>query len=265
MPYVDVNGLQLAFDREGSGQPLIMVHGASQDSRSWRFNIPEFARHFDVIAVDLPGHGKSDLPVTGPIRSIPVFAEYVWGLVGALGLSAPIIMGHSLAGAIVLRIAVDHGDMVRAVVNVDGAAQTDKTATRLGVGVLDLVALNSTDYLETIIVSVLGRSTPIAHKRSIAMDARRTIPEVAVSDLHAYSSCDFLDELNKVTIPVIGVVGEDDWSCSPEQTRRSTNAVSGPSSFHMFETVGHIPHTEQPEVFNRVVLTLLQEHGLVTM
>ena len=43
MPYADVNGLSLAYDREGSGPTLVMIHGASQDSRSWRFNVPFFA------------------------------------------------------------------------------------------------------------------------------------------------------------------------------------------------------------------------------
>ncbi len=263
MSYVDVDGLQIAYDREGSGPPLIMVHGASQDSRSWRFNVPHFARWYDVVAIDLPGHGKSDLPESGPVSSIPDFARIVWGVTESLGLDRPILMGHSLAGGIVLRLGVDKGAAVRGIVNVDGAARTNKTATKLGKGALDLVERNPTDYLQTMILSVLGRSTPAAHKRAMAMDARRTIPEVALNDLRAYTSCDFLDELSDITVPVIGVVGEDDWSCSPAQTRESTEAVGGPSSFHQFDTVGHIPHTEQPEVFNEVVVVLLDKHGLL--
>jgi pimeloyl-ACP methyl ester carboxylesterase len=265
MPYVTVNGLSMAYDREGSGPTLLMIHGASQDSRSWRFNVPFFAQWFDVIAVDLPGHGKSDLPPCGPVRSVPVFADYVWGLVEALGVTNPVLMGHSLAGGIVLRLALDKGDLVRAVVNVDGSARTNKKATRLAKGGLDLIERNPTDYLQTMFLSVLGRSTSAEHKRSMAMDARRTIPEVALCDLYAYTSCDFQDDLGSVTIPVIGVVGEDDWSCSPKQTFDSTNAVGGPSSYHMFKTVGHIPHTEQPEVFNEVVSGLMREHGLIAI
>lgn len=263
MPYVNVDGLQIAYDREGAGPPLVMVHGASQDSRSWRFNIPHFARWFDVVAIDLPGHGKSDLPAGGPCSSIVEFASIVWGVVEALELEHPILMGHSLAGGIVLRLGVDKGSVVRGIVNVDGSARTNKTATKLGKGSLDVIERNPTDYLQTMFLSVLGRSTPPEHKRAMAMDARRTIPEVALNDLRAYTSCNFLDELPTITVPVIGVVGEDDWSCSPAQTRESTEAVGGPFSFHQFDTVGHIPHTEQPDVFNEVVTALLDKHGLL--
>lgn len=264
MPYLDVNGVRIAYDRQGSGRSMLCVHGASQDSTSWRFNVEYFSRYFDVIAMDNPGHGKSALPPGGPLRSIPELASYAWGLIEGLGLDRPIVMGHSLGGAIVLRLGVENPDKIGAVVDVDGAARTAAGVTNYREGVLDLVRINPTDWLETTFLSVLGRTTPMDRKREMASDARRVIPEVALADLYAYTSCSFVDELPKITAPVIAVVGEDDWSCSPELTYESYAAVAAPKSYHMFPGIGHIPHTEQPEEFNSVVHQLLEKHGLLT-
>jgi pimeloyl-ACP methyl ester carboxylesterase len=264
VPYVNVDGLRIAYDRQGSGRPMLCVHGASQDSTSWRFNVEYFSQFFDVIAMDNPGHGKSALPAEGPLRSIPELAKYAWGVIRELGLEKPIVMGHSLGGAIVLRLGVEHPDDVGAVVDVDGAARTAAGVTNYRPGVLDLVQINPTDWLETTFLSVLGRTTPMDRKREMASDARRVIPEVALADLYAYTSCNFVDELHRITAPVIAVVGEDDWSCSPELTHETYDAVTAPKSYHMFEGIGHIPHTEQPDEFNAVVHRLLDEHGLLT-
>ena len=256
MPYANIRGVRLCYDRFGSGQPILMLHGASQDSTSWRYQWEPFAEHFDVISLDNPGHGKSQVPPTGPVTSVDDFAEYVWGLIQELGLERPIVMGHSLSAAVALRLAVLHGSELTGVINVDGSARTQNN-THYRPGLLDDVSINPMEWIETTFLSVLGRSTPIDRKREMARDARRVIPEVMVSDLVAYTTCDFLDELPGIVCPVITVVGEDDWSCSPELAFESHDAVTSPKAYHRFDTVGHIPHTEQPEVFNSVVLDLI--------
>jgi pimeloyl-ACP methyl ester carboxylesterase len=263
MPYATVNGLRTYFDREGGGRPMIMIHGASQDSTSWRYNLPYFSEWYDVLAVDLPGHGKSELPQdTGPVRSVKTYSEHIWGLIQALELRDPIVVGHSLAGAIALRLGVDHSAHLAAVVDVDGAAFTVSQATNYQEGMLDLVSINPTDWLETMFLSVLGRSTPLERKKIMASDARRVAPEVALGDLYAYTGCDFIDEVGDIGVPVIVLVGEDDWSCTPELAHSTFERVTSPKDYHLFETVGHIPHTEQPEIFNETLRGLLVKHGL---
>lgn len=262
MPYATVNGLRTYFDREGAGRPMVMVHGASQDSTSWRYNLPFFAQSYDVLAVDLPGHGKSEIPAEGPVRSVMTYADHVWGLVQELGLRKPIIVGHSLAGAIALRIGVDHSPEIAAVVDVDGAAFTVAQATHYRTGMLDLVSINPTDWLETMFLSVLGRATPLERKKAMASDARRVAPEVALGDLYAYTGCDFIDELPSISVPVFVLVGEDDWSCTPELARQTYERITAPKEYLMWETVGHIPHTEQPDVFNDSLMELLTKYDL---
>ena len=59
MEHVDVGGTQIAYIRAGSGPPLVMVHGAPADSRTWQWMFPDLARDHTVIAWDPPGFGQS--------------------------------------------------------------------------------------------------------------------------------------------------------------------------------------------------------------
>ncbi len=83
-----------------------------------------------------------------------------------------------------------------------------------------------------------------------------------MGDLQAYTSCDFFGELGKIRAPVLAGVGEDDWSCTPERVRRNFDAIQAPKEYVIWRGVGHVPHTEQPEIFNETVRRFLLDHRL---
>jgi pimeloyl-ACP methyl ester carboxylesterase len=98
--------MPLAYDRLGSGPPLVLLHGVGHRRRAWDAVIEELTPHRDVIAVDLPGHGESP-----PLRADgqPVLAEMlseVTALLDDLGLARPHLAGNSLGGRIALEAAV---------------------------------------------------------------------------------------------------------------------------------------------------------------
>lgn len=100
MPYVvTADGVRAYYDFAGQGPALVMVHGASQDSLSWKYVVDRFARHYSVYVLDLPGHGKSALPAGGPHTATPDNARYVLQCLDALGLADAVLMGHSMAAA----------------------------------------------------------------------------------------------------------------------------------------------------------------------
>jgi pimeloyl-ACP methyl ester carboxylesterase len=104
----------IAYQRTGSGPPLVLVHGITESRHSWDPLIPALAEPFDVVAVDLRGHGQS---AKVPPFDVGTLAEDIAELTLRLGLERPHLIGHSLGGVVVtaMAAAVDPID----VINVD--------------------------------------------------------------------------------------------------------------------------------------------------
>lgn len=105
----------LAYDREGDGPPLLLVHGLGSSRAVWDPVRPRLARTYTTYAIDLPGHGESP-PLASPARDLPdasprVLAARVAALVDELrdelGTDRPHVVGHSLGGWVVLELAAD--------------------------------------------------------------------------------------------------------------------------------------------------------------
>ena len=93
------------FHREGSGPPLVLLHGVGL---SWQINRPVIgmlARDFDVIACDSPGFGGSPALPAGTVPAIPAYAERFAQFFGELGIERPHVSGNSMGGAIGLELA----------------------------------------------------------------------------------------------------------------------------------------------------------------
>ena len=102
----DLDGLRLHYLEEGRGPATALIHGLGGFAESWRHNIPELARHGRVIALDLPGSGRSGKPRRA--YTLEFLARALEGLVRALGLDRVRLVGHSMGGAVAARYALDH-------------------------------------------------------------------------------------------------------------------------------------------------------------
>lgn len=115
MPYIQVNDLSMFYERHGQGEPLLLIHGAfGTHSSHWRTQVPLFSQHFQVVAMDLRGHGQTSNPADD--LSLELFARDISALVGALDLGPSHIFGFSLGGVIALTLGVDYPDVVKSLV-----------------------------------------------------------------------------------------------------------------------------------------------------
>ena len=118
MPYARRDDLSLFYEREGSGEPpLLFVHGWCCDHTFFGPQFDHFKSVHAVATLDLRGCGKSDRPADG--YDIPTLADDVAWLCDELGISRPVVVGHSLGGMIALELATRHPSRTRAVVAVD--------------------------------------------------------------------------------------------------------------------------------------------------
>lgn len=118
--YVVANGIRIHYWRTGGTKPpLVLAHGSSDDALCWTNMAKEFDDDYDVIMFDARGHGLSDPPTPSDAPDVQV--EDLAGLIKALKLEKPILMGHSMGSASVAHFAAKYPDVARAVILEDPA------------------------------------------------------------------------------------------------------------------------------------------------
>ena len=116
--FIDLPEVRLFYTDRGSGPLLLFVHGWMCDSHDWSWQLPAF-EDYRAIAVDLRGHGRSSVPDDG--YTTKRFAADLVALLDAVDAAPVVVIGHSLGGAVVTALAVEHPDRVRGCVTVDPA------------------------------------------------------------------------------------------------------------------------------------------------
>ncbi|MFD3429395.1 alpha/beta fold hydrolase [Nocardia fluminea] len=115
MDSVEYGRIRIRYRSTGTGPPLLLVHGLMTTSYSWRYVLPELGEHFRVVAVDLPGCGRSDSPADATFRSAEI-GEWLGEFQRALGIEGCAAVGNSLGGLSVLHRALADPDSFRKVV-----------------------------------------------------------------------------------------------------------------------------------------------------
>jgi len=119
--YVISNGIRIHYWRAGEiGNPvMIMAHGITDYGLNWTSLAEKFKQDYDIIMYDARGHGFSDKP-EGPY-DLSTHVEDLAGLIRALAIEKPILMGHSMGGGTVALFAATHPESPRAVILEDPA------------------------------------------------------------------------------------------------------------------------------------------------
>ena len=123
-----VDGVEIAYDVRGSGEPaLVFVHGWSGRRSHWDLQVDEFAADRTVVRIDLAGHGTSGRD--RGVWSIDAFADDVIAVVDHLGLDAVVLIGHSLGGSVIVAAAQRLGPRVVGLVGIDTWSALGSTVT----------------------------------------------------------------------------------------------------------------------------------------
>lgn len=110
--YIISNGLKLHYVTQGEGPLMLMLHGFPEFWYSWRHQIPEFAKDFKVVALDLRGYNDSDKPKEQSAYVMSEFIKDVAGVIKGLGYDRCVLVGHDWGGAIAWNFAYAHPEMV---------------------------------------------------------------------------------------------------------------------------------------------------------
>lgn len=196
------NGTRLAYEEMGVGnRSLVFVHGWTCNHSHFSPQMDAFRQNYHVVAVDLRGHGQSDKP---PMEyTLSVFAEDVAEICNELQLDTPIVVGHSMGGAVALEVAARYPDFLSGIVLIDTVLQPDT-------GFLDALRqmysnLTTQDFsasIEQIAAMLRLPSDDEDLRSSILEDMKGTCPEVALSAFeHHILSYDSTESILSCRVP----------------------------------------------------------------
>lgn len=260
-----LHGHRVAYRQAGSGPVLVLIHGITSDSRTWRRVMPYLARRFTVLAPDLIGHGGSAKPRGD--YSLGAHASAVRDLLVALGQDRASFVGHSLGGGIAMQISYQFPERCERLVLVDSgglgrgvslllraatlpgselvlpllAASRLLDAGRLAGGLLRRLGLRAGTDIEEI---ARGHATlSDAQARAAFVHTLRSVVEPGGQRVNAANRLYLAERL-----PLLVVWGQHD-SLIPVSHAHETHALLPASRLEVFSESGHFPHLDQPERF----------------
>ena len=250
---------------EKNNIPLVCLHTAGSDGRQFRHLMTDNAvtNNFRVIAFDLPWHGKS-LPPTGYHKeeyrlTTESYVEAILGFCRGLGLERPVIMGCSMGGRVVLELALKHPKELRAVI---GLEASDYQEPWYDTDWLHRPDVHGGEICASLISGLVAPQSPEEFRWETLWGYLCSGPGIFKGDLHFYrEDSDYRDRSPKINTrlcPLYLLTGEYDFSCTPEDTKRTARSIPG-SEVTIMESLGHFPMSENPLLFRRYLLPVLQK------
>lgn len=268
MPLFGVPGERTGYEvyPNPEGPPLVLIHGFTTSRASFEVNIAELQKHFTVIAVELLGHGDSDAPENADAYEPRRAVRRVLQLLEHLGYQRALICGHSLGGALALRIALDAPEWVAGlvVINSNSAAGTPEwrevaSANMRSIGAR--VRSEGTAFMKnTRLYPAHSKRLDAKSRELLTRDFDRLQPaglagtaEALTVDVNVY------ERHPTLTVPMLLVVGDKDTEFAPNATPFLARFPQHLVREVHLPNAGHAANIEQPREFEAAVVAFAQE------
>ena len=260
---VDLDGRQVNYVRYGSpdSPTVVLIHGLAGCWQNWIENVEPLGRDFDVIALDLPGFGESELPA-GDV-SIAGYARTVVGLLDALGLERAKLIGNSMGGQIAVQTAIDFPERTGSMILVSPAGYStcstppilQRGAYALG-EILPRVLAHRPALISRPRLRKIALAGVVAHPEKLSAEAAFELMggdgkigfAAAAKAILAH---DFRERLVDVKCPTLIIWGQDDRLITSRDAERFASRIVGSRKIVLRDT-GHVAMMERPDWFNAI-------------
>jgi pimeloyl-ACP methyl ester carboxylesterase len=261
MDVIEVRGLDIAFERQGTGAPLVLLHGGPSDSREWRRQLDGLADEFTVVAWDMPGCGRSaDPPEHFRTRD---YADCLAAFIEALGLEQPHVLGLSFGSGLALELYRWHPSIPRTLILASAYAGwtgslPPEVVEQRKQQMLRRVELPPEEFASEFLPTLLTDSASpelVDEVRAILSDFH---PAGQRALLRAgFAEHDLRDVLPRIDVPTLLLYGDKDVR-SPLTVAKEMHASIPGSRLVVIPGAGHMIDMEAAERFNAEVRSFVK-------
>jgi pimeloyl-ACP methyl ester carboxylesterase len=252
--YVDIG-------EQGEHRPMVFIHGLSGQWQNWFENIPRFAAARRVIAMDLPGFGRSEMPEE-PI-SIEVYGRVVAELLEHLDVAPAVLIGNSMGGFVAAEVATRRSELVERLMLLSSAGISQMEVAKRPVlvggkvagflvtsGVAQMRMAAARPRLRHLVMMLICRHPSLIKPDAMFEGLMKGANKPGFDDaLRACLEYDFRERLADIGCPTIVVWGEKDMIIPVRDADQFVGMIDGARKV-IFEDTGHVPMFERPKAFN---------------
>ena len=263
MPHGELNGWEYAYSDEGSGPPIILLHGLEMDSSLFDHQVEALRDSYRVVTIDAPGHGDS---ATVPLGiDFWQYAEMVAGVADQLGVGPAVWGGQSMGGFTILRLALAHPERVKGLILIDTQAHSEDPDKLAQYEAFLTVSLDQgvSDDLVNILMLVFF-SQPYAEKPESEV-WRKKLLAIDVPGAHAmiravFDRDDVHARVGEITIPSVVIHGEEDMAIEIERGEELARDLPD-ATLVRIPNAGHASPWEQPAPVTKAIQDFLKRVG----
>ncbi len=244
-----VDGLKIAYWTNDDGwvegrKVLFFVHGSGGDHTNWEYQYRDLDADFNTLAVDLPGHGQSEGKGE---QEVIRYVEWMRKLIEALGLSKPVLIGHSLGAAVSLTFAVHYSSLISGIIPVGGGVKMPVNSL-----ILDGIRKDTASVISLIVKFAVAKDNREHLAERLTKGLSAANPEVMYGDFLSCDRLDITEEVSRIQVPTLLVCGEDDKMTPPALSQFMKDRIPR-AKLVLIPRAGHFVMMENPEAFNKAV------------
>jgi len=249
---------RIAYSTYGAGgTSLIFIHGWSCDSRYWQKQLSTFSKKYQVITIDLAGHGNSSL---GRVDYTMIsFADDVKAVIEKDNINQAILIGHSMGGGVMAEVARLMPEKIVAIIGIDTLQNVEEEIPQKMIDEMTQpFEVDFQNAMQAFVLPMFPGGTDGELVSWVKEDMSSAPKEVALSAFRNYMgqyvSGEASDVFENITIPVVSINARL-WPTNPDANRKHIQTYD----LYYIEETGHFPMLEKPKKFN-TLLTEALEH-----